>query len=325
MKKNKKNKMKQVLRRFYATKYPQLSQSAASHRSDRKAEDQSLLNHLSQSALDTLMPFMLRAEIYITMHLELYPALNTTQPEAILTELSRIERETKGCTVFGDGSFLKIANTQIDRGGEEYGNKMLTLIGQAIVRVDADRYARFRQGDEFVMLHWSTPTDDLLQRITTEQKRLGKRQVLPGLPVGIDFGYARHGEVADTYKRLIEEGWIPPVGRTGSKIFFDVALKIAKVRSDVQKIYNRAYLLLALFRVLSSQDPGRYAELEDKLTRGDRYIKPNASWLTIAEESFPDFLRKLVLEFLAAEEREELFIRVVTEVAESIYEAPLKN
>lgn len=321
----KKNKMKQVLRNFLATKYPQLSKSAASRRGDRKEEDQLLLNHLILSALDTLMPFMLRAETYITMHLELYPALNTTRPEDIMTELSRLEMETHGCTAFGDGSFLKIANTQIDRGGEEFGNKMLILIGRAIVRVDADRYARFRQGDEFVMLHWSAPTDDLLQRITTEQKRLGRRQVLPGLPVGIDFGYARHSEVATTYKRLIEEGWVPPAGRTGSQIFFDVALKIAKVRSDVQKIYNRAYLLLALYRVLFDQDPSRYAELEDKLTRGDRYIKPDASWLNVPVESFPDFLRNQVLTFLAAEEREGLFTRVVTEVAESIYVSPLKD
>jgi hypothetical protein len=312
--------MEQSLRRFYQVQFPHLTSSAALSGLGldlRGPEDVAVLRRLVSRDLDTLIPYMLRADIFIEMHLDLYPSLNTKDQTQILLELDRIEREVQASTWYGDGCYLKHANNVKGKGGNQHGNWMLTKIAEGIRAVDCDLYARFRQGDEFVMYHRST--DDVIDLVEQMVQELATYEVLPNLPVAIDFGYARHSEVASTYKRLLSEGWVPQAGRTGTQVFFDIALKMALVRSDVQKVYNRAWLLLGFYREMHVTSPDEYVSLEGSLTRGDRFIRPQPNWLEVSEAKLGDFIRMETLAFLAGDDGMDHFDGVVTEVAESIY------
>lgn len=300
--------------------FPHLAARLRSADDAERIEAELQLEYMVTRDFDRLLPYMLLMEPFLRMYFSVLSSLDTTDVVQVKKVLDDMADRDTGAFFYGDVAFLKIANNESD----EHGDWMLGVVGDGIRRVGAELYSRLRGGDEFGLYHSSVNVcAAALERMSRE---LSEHRVASNLPVSIDFGYASHKEVAETYLRLLAEGW-GPSNRPAYKVFFDIALKMAKVRCAVQKIYNRALLLLYMFQDPLMGDPldpeSEYIKQEKELSRGGNFVYPEPSWLEVPEDRLGDFLRMKALAKLVPDPNLSHFDRVVVEVAESIYLDPL--
>lgn len=282
-----------------------------------EGEIEQLFKYLLNQQFDTLLPNMLRKQTFMELYLHMCTDLDVLEEGERTAALEKIAREDKGIFFFGDAAYLKLANNI----GREHGDWMLRLIADGIAKAKLSLFGRFREGDEFVAYHASTEAG--LAAVVALCKDLAEFEVSKGLPVAIDFGHAEHREVAETYLKLLREGWKPDVGRLPSQVFFDIALKMAEVRAGVRKVYNRALLLFFYYSDFSSGDleasAGEYEVIKDHLTRGGKFIEPEPEWLGMTDEQLDDWVRVATLSLLSPAADASHFDRVVTACAEVIY------
>jgi|CXWL01.1.fsa_nt_gi hypothetical protein len=276
-----------------------------------------LLEYVLRHQFDSLLPNMLRKQMFVELYLGLFPTLKASKGNELVAGLEKIAHDGTGVFFFGDAAYLKLANNV----GREHGDWMLQLIADNIGTAGFSLCGRFREGDEFVAYH--TSTEEGARASEAIRSELGKYEVSRGLPVAIDFGYAEHREVAETFLRLYREGWRPEAGRHAGQVFFDIALKIAEVRAGVRKVYSRALLLFFYYQGVSSGNTEmsieEYEELKALLTRGGKFLEPEKDWLGKSEQQLEDWLRIAVLAFLSPPNDSTHFDRVVIDRAESIY------
>ena len=142
--------------------------------------------------------------------------------------------------------------------------------------------------------------------------------------------------MAVTYLLLLQEGWRPDEGRSATQVFYDIAERIAEIRSSVRKIYNRAWLLYDYLEIVFESQMfndlaivvgqqrekvtiNNYNQFLDSVTRGGKFVTPEESWLTMTKDELRDHIHLRTLELLSPPPDADLFTRMVTERAESIY------
>jgi hypothetical protein len=214
-------------------------------------------------------------------------------------------------------AYLKLANDL----GRAVGDKMLKRVAKYVAAAGFYIYGRFSQGDEVIAYHHSA--EDGLRAIAKISELLSSHELVTDLPMAIDFGRATHHEVAATYLRLLHEGWRPKAGRSPKKVFFDIALKIAETRSEIRKVYDRAYLLYLYYESVHDQNSDRthlhYKAFKRQVTRG-KLVEPTRSWLTMSKAKREGLMLEKSLALVSQLPPDaDLFDRVVVEVAKSIF------
>lgn len=311
--------MKKVLEAYYRKKYAAAWQAMASGTPEAAREGRLLFAKKVKDDLDGLLKEYLRAGPFIDLYFRMFlSALSRAHSSSrVVDTLERMLVEDSGVLCYGDAAYLKIANGV----SEDHGDWMLHSIARELRHANPTLCGRFRTGDEFVLADVSG--ERLIVALERARGRLSTLEVVPYLPVSIDIGYAKHSEVSRTYLRLLHEGWQQRPKRSAIQVFFDIALKIAKIRSDIQKVHNRGWVLYYHFIMLHSGDKDLDREqIEVNLTelvRGGKFVTPERSWLEIPEEKFGDYIIMRTLAFLGTIHAETQFDRVIAEVAESIY------
>lgn len=311
--------MKKVLEEFYRKKYAAGWQTMVSGAPEAARDGRLLFREKVEGDLDGLLKDYLRAGPFIDLYFRMFlSALSRAHsPSRVVNTLEMMSVGDLGVLCYGDAAYLKIANGV----SEDHGDWMLQSIARELRRAKPTLRGRFRTGDEFVLA--DLENGRLMVALERARERLATLEVVPYLPVSIDIGYAMHSEVARTYLRLLHEGWQQRPKRSAVQVFFDIALRIAKIRSDIQKVHNRGWVLYYHFIMLHSGDRDLdKKQIEANLTelvRGGRFVTPEMSWLEIPEEKFGNYILMRTLAFLGATYSETHFDRVVTEVAESIH------
>jgi hypothetical protein len=311
--------MRQLLENYLRDAYP-LTFSGLGGKNPETDERAHLFERMTASLLDQ-MTGLLRKEALIELYLKKYAPLEirlltaqSTQEEVVTALHSVANSSDGGAIIYGDAAYLKIANNV----STTLGDWMLTQIA-ACISGKFTLEGRFRSGDEFILYHAGLEAA-IHEACSLAVDEMSQRQVA-GLPIRVDFGVAQHATVAAAYIKLIEAGWQSETGRLPVKVFFDIAVKIAEVRSNIVKVHQRAKLSFGLYKYMQSgQNPEfgmlQYLKLLADLTRG-KHLTPEDSWYSVAD--IDQFLINEALALLSPAEGSDLFDQVTSRIAESIF------
>ena len=323
--------MRDVVKKAIQAKYPLILGPDPSLDPAKRAEQEQIIADFLDKSFDVLLRNMLRKETFLALYFEVLSAGHVSGDTTAIPYLQEIALYDKGVFYFGDVAYLKLANNL----GRPVGDALLHLIAAGIECASFVYYGRYREGDEFVLYHPSFEVAERELEVLSVQLSQNK-DIIPDLPVSIDFGHAEHREVAVTYLLLLQEGWRPDEGRSATQVFYDIAERIAEIRSSVRKIYNRAWLLYDYLEIVFESQMfndlaivvgqqrekvtiNNYNQFLDSVTRGGKFVTPEESWLTMTKDELRDHIHLRTLELLSPPPDADLFTRMVTERAESIY------
>jgi GGDEF domain-containing protein len=320
--------MCELVRCRIRNKYPAVFTLRVDPKSERDIQTALLLDEHTVSELDGLLTDFLRKPAFIDECYERMP--NLLAEASVFTLKSALEllvpRKNVGAIAFGDVAYLKQANNA----GREEGDRLLKTIAKVIRHAGFDVYGRFREGDEFICYSQSViGTYKAYERVRAllRSETIIDTETGISLPVQIDFGVVSYSEVAQTYIKILErdknserDKKIIPKDRPRKNVFFDIALLIAEKRSEITKIYERAKLLTTLMKhvVEGRMDQGVYDSVVETITRGGKFVLPNAYWLTLDEEQLSRTIMGETLSFLTSYVCTDME-REVFAMAESLY------
>ncbi len=347
--------MRELVRAIIQARHPLILGPDPSMDQEKREAQERVIADMLIEKFDALLPNMLRKKAFMDLYFQTFGKPEVLGDERAIPYLQELVVGDKGVVFYGDVAYLKHANNISSLAGDG----LLRLIAAGIESANCMYYGRDRTGDEFVIYHNSfevarraietlpewfvkkkKETEDLLRDQLPVPSSFVQAEVVElakfTLPVSIDFGYVEHREVALTYLLLLQEGWRPDEGRSAIQVFYDIAEKIVQIRCSVQKIYCRAWLLYDYLEIvfeshmydkleiaaLQQSDQvtiDNYNQAVDWVTRGGKYVVPEESWLTMTKEELRDHISLQTLKLLSPSPDADLFTRVVTERAESIF------